>query len=166
MASFAAFFPCSTKLVYCKRPLNAGENWQWGYESVHLVAQYSFVLHCLAGLDQTRWCKSIRYPLAANSESGVGPCTGIVNPFKHLLRATAHPQFLVFELRAPMGTCPGQYGSNSWNPACQELQKIFWHKNCFRNNLWACNLKKKYRGACPQTPSATCLRVWLWLYHL
>ena len=30
--------------------------------------------------------------LAANFASGMGPCTGI---FKHLLRVTTHPQFLV-----------------------------------------------------------------------
>ena len=29
-------------------------------------------------------------------------------PFKHL-HITAHPQILVLELQAPMGTCPGQY---------------------------------------------------------
>ena len=41
----------------------------------------------------------------------MGTCAGIVEPFKHLLRVTAFPQFLVLELRAPMGTCLGQYGS-------------------------------------------------------
>ena len=41
----------------------------------------------------------------------MGTCAGIVEPFKHLLRVTAFPQFLVLELRAPMGTCSGQYGS-------------------------------------------------------
>ena len=56
-------------------------------------------------------CRSIRDWLAANFVSGMGPCTGIVQPFKHLLRATAHPQFLMLELRVPMGTCPGQYGN-------------------------------------------------------
>ena len=45
-------------------------------------------------------------PLAANFASGVGPCGGIVEPFKHLLHATAHPQFLALEVQAPMGTCP------------------------------------------------------------
>ena len=37
------------------------------------------------------------HSLAANFTSEVGTCTGIVEPFKHLLRATAHPRFLVFE---------------------------------------------------------------------
>ena len=44
--------------------------------------------------------------------SGVGTCTEIVEPFKQLLPATAHAQFLVLELRAPMGTCSGQYSSH------------------------------------------------------
>ena len=86
--------------------------WQWGYESVHFVACCSF-LHCRAGLDEAQTkqrCKSIRYTLAANFTPGVGLCRGIVEPFKHLLCATTHPQFLALELRAPMGACLGQYG--------------------------------------------------------
>ena len=35
---------------------------------------------------------------------------GIVEPFKHLLHVTTDPQIMVFELRAPMGACPGQHG--------------------------------------------------------
>ena len=64
------------------------------------------LLHCWAGLDEAwmkRRCKSIWYPLAANFASGVGPCGGIVEPFKCLLHVTAHPQFLAVELQAPMG---------------------------------------------------------------
>ena len=51
------------------------------------------------------------YPLAANFTSRAGPCTGIVEPFKHFLCVTTHPQFLVLELSAPIGTRPGQYGT-------------------------------------------------------
>ena len=51
----------------------------------------------------------MRYTLAANLASGVGPCTGIVEPSKHLLSVTAHPHFLALELRASMGACSGQY---------------------------------------------------------
>ena len=51
------------------------------------------------------------YTLAVYFASGVGPCTGIVETFKHLLRVTVHPQFLTLELRAPMGACLGQYGT-------------------------------------------------------
>ena len=84
VALFAAFFPCSTKFAYCKWWLDAVETWQQGYESVHFAARYSF-LHCWPGLDeaQTKWqC----------------PCGGyIVEPFKHLLHATADPQFLALE---------------------------------------------------------------------
>ena len=111
-ASFAAFFPCSTKFAYCKQRLNAVK---WGYKSVCFVAHYNF-LHCQASLNKarTKWvkqrCKSIRYTLAENFTSWVGPYSRIVEPFKHLLRATAQPQFLALELRAPMGACPGQYG--------------------------------------------------------
>ena len=36
---------------------------------------------------------TMQYTLAVNFASGVGPCTGIFEPFKHLLRVTAHPQF-------------------------------------------------------------------------
>ena len=42
-------------------------------------------------------------PMAANFASGVGLCTGMVEPFKHLLRVTAYPQILALELRVPMG---------------------------------------------------------------
>ena len=35
--------------------------------------------------------------------------TGIVRLFKHLLCVFTHPQFLVLELQAPMGACPGHY---------------------------------------------------------
>ena len=55
----------------------ANDDWmlrQWGYESVHFIARYSF-LHCRAGLDEARMkqqCKSIWYPLASNVASRVG----------------------------------------------------------------------------------------------
>ena len=45
VASFAAFFPCSTKFAYCRRRLNAAETWQRGYESIHFLARYSSWLH-------------------------------------------------------------------------------------------------------------------------
>ena len=47
-------------------------------------------------------------PMAANFASEMGPCVLIVEPFKHVLLVTAHPQFLALELRAPMGACLGQ----------------------------------------------------------
>ena len=93
MASFAAFFSCSILLIFlCSLiqtltltppPNNA------------LLANMNILIRC---------------PLAANFASAVGPCVGIVKPFK-LLRVTAHPQFLALELQVPMGTCPGQYGT-------------------------------------------------------
>ena len=110
VASFTAFFLCSTNFAYCKQRLNAAETWQRGYELVSYVARHSF-LHCQAGLDEAR--SKMRYTLAVYFASGVGPCTGIVEPFKHLLRVTAHPHFLALELRAPMGACSGQYGTNT-----------------------------------------------------
>ena len=61
VASFAAFFPCSTKFMYCKRRLNAAETYQQGYESIHFVAQYNF-LYYRTGLNESRTnqqCKSI-----------------------------------------------------------------------------------------------------------
>ena len=50
-------------------------------------------------------------PMASNFASGVGPCVEIVDPFKHFLCVTTHPQILVLELWAPMGACPGQYST-------------------------------------------------------
>ena len=44
--------------------------------------------------------------------SGVGPCMGIVEPFNHVLCVTAQLQILTLELWVPMGTCPGQYGTD------------------------------------------------------
>ena len=51
-------------------------------------------------------------PMAANFASRVGPCMGIVEPFKQVLRVTTHPQILKLELRTPVGACSGQYGMN------------------------------------------------------
>ena len=105
-------FPFSTKFAYCMRRLNAAETWQRGYESVSFVARYSF-LHCTcrAGLDEARSDDSI-HPGSLYFASEVGPCTGIVTvePFKHLLPVTSHPQFLALEPRAFMGARSGQYG--------------------------------------------------------
>ena len=98
---------------------NASEGWQRGYESVRFLARYSF-LQRRAGLDEARAkrrFRSIRYTLAANFASGMGVCTEIVGLFKHLFRVTAHPQFLVLELRAPMSACSGHYGTR-WRPDC------------------------------------------------
>ena len=106
VASFAAFFPCSTKFVYCKRRLNTAETWQQGYESVSFVAWYSF-LHCRTMLEAV-----MRYTHAVYFASRMSPCTGIVEPFKDLLRVTAHPQLLALELWVPMGACSGQYGTS------------------------------------------------------
>ena len=68
-----------------------------------LSTRYSF-LHCWAGLDeaQTKWeCRLIWYPLATNFASGVGTYIGIVETFKHLLRATVHPQFWCLSCERP-----------------------------------------------------------------
>ena len=117
----------------CKRQPNGAENWQQGYESVCFVAWYSF-LYCRAGLDEVQMkqrCKWIWYTLVANFASRVSPCAEIVEPFKLLLHVTAHPQFFELELRAPMGTCPGQHGT----AACG--QSLF--EECC--NTYACLLK-------------------------
>ena len=52
---------------------------------------------------------TMRYTLEANFVSGVDLCMEIIESFKQLLCATAHPQFLAPELRAAVGACPGQY---------------------------------------------------------
>ena len=54
---------------------------------------------------------TMQYSLAAYFASRMDPCTGIVEPFKHLLHVTGHPQFLALELRAAMAACSGQYGT-------------------------------------------------------
>ena len=107
---FREFFYCSTKSTKCKWQLNTAENWQRDYDSVHFVARYSF-LHCQGWPRQSMDETTMQYPLAANFTSRAGPCTGIVEPFKHLLCVTTHPQFLVLELWAPIGASPGQYGT-------------------------------------------------------
>ena len=92
---------------------------------------------------------TMRYTLAANFASGVGPCMGIVEPFKHLLRVTAHPHFLAVELRAPMGACLGQYGT------CMEYKIVILPRWCIVKNTlqelssfqhlegqsWTCSLR-------------------------
>ena len=60
---------------------------------IHFLAQYSF-LHHRGGLNEAwvkRRCRLIRYTLAANFASGMCSCVVIIEPFKHLLRLTAHP---------------------------------------------------------------------------
>ena len=54
--------------------------------------------------------------MQANFPSGVGPCMGVVEPLKQVLRVTAHPQNLPLELRAPMSACSGQYGIPYYQP--------------------------------------------------
>ena len=51
-------------------------------------------------------------PWQLTSHPRWGPFAWIVEPFKHFLRVTAHPQILALELQVPMGACPGQY--NKW----------------------------------------------------
>ena len=82
---------------------NAAEVGQWGYKSVPDAA------FCTTGLALFGWKRSIgegMIPLTLDPS-----CRRIVEPFKHLLYATAHSQLLVHELQAPMGTCQGQYST-------------------------------------------------------
>ena len=60
--------------------------------------------------------------MGAKFPSRVGPCVGIV---EHVPRVTTHPQMLALELRAPMGTCPGQYGNRKHK---QKVVTINWEK--------------------------------------
>ena len=89
-------------------------------ESVRFLARYNF-LYRRAGLNvdearAKRLSRSIWYLLTSNFASGMGVCAGIVEPFKHILHETAHPLFLLLELRSPMGACPDNtvYHSKSW----------------------------------------------------
>ena len=63
----------------------------------------------------------------------VSACAVIVESFKHLLRVTAYPQFLVLELWAPMGTCSGHYGNYQelLNRAQSNLSLAMYRKCCF-----------------------------------
>ena len=74
--------------------------------------------------------------LAANFASGMGTCTGIVQPFKHLLRTTAHPQILCLNCECPWvlywdntkvtQLCPMNQGVSSPSPACVEAFSLIW----------------------------------------
>ena len=119
---------------YCKRQTL---HKQWGYGSVCFQILYSF-LHHWAGLNEAqakRQCRLIRYSLADNFSSGVGACTKIVEPFKHHLRATAQPQFLVLELQVPTSACPRQYSMSKMN-ATSHMQTLQTYNVAIFFALW------------------------------
>ena len=91
VASFTAFFLCSTKFAYYRWRLNTSETWQQGYELVRFVASYNF-LHCRGGLSEVR-TKSIWYPLAANFALRWALAGRWLNHIKHLLCAIAALNF-------------------------------------------------------------------------
>ena len=105
MASFVAFFPCSTKFAYCKWWLNAAETWQRGYELVGFVARYSF-LHCRAGLNEAR-SDDVVHPGSLLRIRG-GPLHGDSWTIQAPSPCNRPPSILALELRAPRGTCSGQ----------------------------------------------------------
>ena len=84
-ASFAVFFPCSTKFGYCKQWPNAAEPWQQGYELVHFVA-VTIQLSLLLGWPRWNTDEAMMQvnlvPLAGNFAFGVGHYAGLVEPFK------------------------------------------------------------------------------------
>ena len=108
LCSLVCSILCRQNKIHILQAMNAAEAWHRGYESVCFLAWYNF-LHRCASLDKARAKRRYRLTLAANFTPGMGACKGRVQPFKHLHHVTAHPQFLVLELQAPMGTCPGQY---------------------------------------------------------
>ena len=55
---------------------------------------------------------------------------GIVEPFKRVLRVTAHPQILTLELRVPMGACSGQYGRSILSKAGIDSSQYSGHRFC------------------------------------
>ena len=96
VASFTAFFPCSTKFAYQATTECCG-NLATRLQVSQLCSTTQ--LSPLSGWPLRSTDEAtMRYTLAANFASGVGPCTGIVEPFKHLLRVTTHPHFLALEL--------------------------------------------------------------------
>ena len=77
--------------------------------SVHFVHDTAFSTVRLASTNHGRTDDAS--PMAANFTSRVGPCVGIVEPSKHVLHVTTHPQILALDLQAPTGVFPRQYGS-------------------------------------------------------
>ena len=107
VALFAAFFADRTRFTYYKQWMLQKLGDEATSQSAFL-ARYNFLHHC-ASLNKAQAKRRCRLTLAANFTPGLGACKGRVQPFKHLHHVTAHPQSLVLELWAPMGTCPGQY---------------------------------------------------------
>ena len=87
--------------MHILQAMNAAEVWQWGYRSIHFLAQYSLSpllgWPCLAkNKAQVKWrCGSFWQAMAVNFGFGVGTCMGT---FKQLFHATAHPLVVVLEL--------------------------------------------------------------------
>ena len=107
MASFAAFFPCSTKFAYCKRWLNTAKTWQRGYKSASFVERYSF-LHCPARLNEAQSDDAVHCGSLFRIQGG--PLHGDSWIIQASSPCNGPPSTLVLELRAPMGVCSGQYG--------------------------------------------------------
>ena len=69
------------------------------FSTIQSTVRLASTKHKLMG-DAGRFCTL----LAANFASRVSACTGTVEPFKHLLPATAHPQFLVLSAHDKLNT--------------------------------------------------------------
>ena len=117
---------CSKKFAYCKR-------WTLRKLGNRAMSQANFQRNTafftirLASTKHRLNDDEGIYSLAANVASGVGTCAGIAEPFKHLLIATTHSQFLELELWAPTG----QYGILV-NLVVVSIQSIFtsFHFSC------------------------------------
>ena len=116
IASCAAVLAYSTKFAYCKqrmlrRPGNDTSSWSFSSRILLSLLPHSPRLteknEARAKL-RRRWINSVAH---VNFGSGMGTCMGRVGLFKHLLRVTAHPHFLLLELRAPMGAWLRHYRS-------------------------------------------------------
>ena len=64
--------------------------------------------------------------MAANFASGVGPCAGIVEPFKQVLRVTTHPQILALE-------------QAHWSPTCTCILLDYMALNPLSNTIPLCD---------------------------
>ena len=105
---FTAFLAHSTKFAYCKQRMlqKPGNEISWSAcSTIQLPAPSGWPRAWVK-----RRCRLIRNTLAANFASRVGACAEIIQAPPHV---TAHPQFLVLELRVAMGACPRQYGTSS-----------------------------------------------------
>ena len=141
VASFAAFFPCSTKLH------TASDDKRCRKLATRLWISPLCSTIQLSLLSGWRWRSMDEatmhwYPLAANFACGAPPCAGIAEPFKLFLLVTPHSQFLALELQVPMGgiyihTRMVVHIPDLWSQSNNSLLSVANNLMCmYRNSVW------------------------------